>query len=293
MKRFLAYFLACLLCPVLYAQSWDEALDQYEQICGECIRLRRQSSRGETVAATSILPLLNQLASLRKTLQAADGSMSPAQKSRFEAIRRRYDEIFDPGKSVPAVPRKCPDPLLNPKILLTAPEKKLSVPEHALAPVSVSTTHRKGTVMACADIPCWAPGLFFSLSKGKWGGFLKGSVTLRLEKASYSCYADGTTDAGYIWTSGNEVQKRFSIAAGGLYAPWPFLRFYAGAGYGCRQLLWEDSSGAWAKVKDRSGAGVVVDAGVIFCWKHLAVMTGISTVGLQGPAAELGVGYAF
>ena len=132
-----------------------------------------------------------------------------------------------------------------------------------------------------------------TVSKGRWGGFLKGSITLTAVRPSYSCLADGTTDTGYIWTSGEEAVKRFSITAGGTFTPLSFLSVYAGAGYGKHQLLWEDTGGNWARVQDRSTAGVAVDVGVLFTWKHFTALAGISTIGMRHVAGEVGVGVRF
>lgn len=293
MKHFLAYFVAVFLCVSLHAQSWDAALDQYEQISEECIRLRQKSLSGEKVSGNALVPLLNQLATLRKSLQTAGGNMSVDQKRRFESIRSRYDAAFGVRKPVEAVFYKEPDPILSQASMPPVPETDRPSPEPVRKAFEVPVSPIRVSAILFAGIPDLNPGLLLAVSKGRWGGFLKGSSTVTAVRPSYSCYADGTTDTGYIWTSGKEAVKRFSIAAGGTFSPLSFLSVYAGAGYGARRLFWEDAAGEWAAVRDRSASGITVDAGVLLSWHHLSVMAGASAVGLKSLSAELGIGYRF
>ena len=293
MRRFLAFFFAIFLCTGLYAQSWDAALDQYEQLSEECIHLRQRSLSGEKVPGDALIPLLNQLSSLRKTLQAPDGNMNPEQKMRFEAIRSRYDAAFGNRRTVAAVPSRQPDPFLSRAFLPPVQETGRPSPAPVLEETAPQASPLHISALLYVGIPALNPGLMLGLSKGGWGGFLKGSTTLSPVRASYVCNADGTTDSGYIWTSGKEAKKHFSVTAGGTYSPLPFLGIYAGAGYGKRSLFWEDSGGNWAQVQDRNTAGVAVDAGLLFTWKHFTALAGISTIGMMHVAGEVGVGVRF
>ena len=54
-----------------------------------------------------------------------------------------------------------------------------------------------------------------------------------------------------------------------------------------------DTAGQWASVQDRSVSGVAVDAGVLFSWRHLSLMAGVSAVGFKSVCAELGIGCLF
>ena len=288
MKHLIAYLTVLLLCTgVLHAQDWDRALDQYEQICDQCIALRNRSLAGEKVAATEAAPLLAQLSTLRQTLRQADGTMTEAQQERYTAIRRRYEAAFgmrqEPISAIEAVPYF---PLL-PSVL-----PALKTPQ----PVPLAYTPRPGVTMTAAlyvRFPDGAPGLMVGVSRGRWGGFVKGSCSFAWPRAAYDCHSDGTTDGGYIWTSGKESSKRYSVVAGGTFSPLPFLGVYAGAGYGKRTLFWEDTGGNWARVQDRSMAGAAVDVGVLFTWKHFTALAGISTIGMRHVAGEVGVGVRF
>lgn len=295
MKRLVAYFCLCLLCTALWAQekNWNGALDQYEEICNECISLRSRSMAGERVSSASVSQLLGQLATLRKTLQQAGGEMTREQRLRYDSIRRRYDRAFgNRTEPLHAVPFRS-----FPYLLPVVPETDRPSPVPTYPGPAVSqekpTLTWAGYLFVC--IPDWAPGVMATVSSGKWGAYVKGSSTLVSQKADYSCYADGTTDTGYIWTTGEEKRTRFSVTAGGLFSPLPFLSIYAGAGYGSRTLFWKDTSGRWAQVKDRSSAHIALDAGLLFSWKHFSVMTGVSTIGFNHPMteAEIGVGWRF
>lgn len=292
MKRFISYFLALCLCTALCAQSWDAALDQYEQISDECILLRQRSQGGEKVSASSLMPLLGRLASLRKNLQNSGGKMSPAQKQRFESIRNRYDRAFGEPRTVTGVFLKSPDPLLGKMVLPPVPETDRPGPAPVYAPVPGYLPLRYSTVVF-AGIPDWSLGVMAAVSKGRWGGFLKGAFPLQSQSAGYDCFSDGTTATGYIWTSGKEKVSRFSITAGATYAAWPFLALYAGAGYGSRSILWEDASARWANVRDKHARGLAVDAGVLLSYGHFLLMAGVSATGFRPVTAEVGAGCFF
>ena len=293
MKRFLAYFAAVFLSTAAFAQSWDAALDQYEQISEACIRLRQKAQEGEKVSGSALVPLLNQLSDLRKSLQTAGGNMTWEQRERFKAIRNRYDAAFGGRKAMAAVPCRKPDPLFYRAALPPVPETGRPSPEPRHRPLTVPAAPFHASALLYVGIPDLCPGLLLSFTKGKWGGFVKGAVSLASMQASYGCYSDGTTDSGYIWTTGKEAAKRFNISAGGVFSALDFLSFYAGAGYGKRQLLWEDTTGQWASVQDRSVSGMALDAGALFSWRHLSLMAGISAIGFKTACAELGIGYCF
>ena len=293
MKRFPAYFLALFLCTALHAQSWDAALDQYEQISEECIRLRERSLNGEKISGNALVPLLNQLSSLRKTLQATGGNMTPEQKRRFEFIRSRYDSAFGTRREIAAIPCMEPDPLLSRALSPPVMEIVRPSPEPVREGRLPQAFHFHVSALLYVGIPDINPGLMLRLSKGRWGGFIKGSATLAPMRASYSCRADGTTGTGYIWTTGKAATKHFSATAGATYSPLPFLSVYTGAGWGKHQLFWEDTAGQWAVVRDRSLSSVAADAGLVLTWKHWSAMAGASTIGFKTLSAELGAGYRF
>ena len=95
-----AILLLCF-CHQVHCQDqggWDRTLDRYELICERCIELMEQKRSGQDVAQESLSSLLTQLSLLKSSLNKADQQMSPAQKMRFEMIRRRFATI-QTGKS--------------------------------------------------------------------------------------------------------------------------------------------------------------------------------------------------
>ena len=294
MSRFFAVILFVFSCVALYAQDrrWDVALDQYQQICNECIDLRARSAAGESIPVASVAQLLSKLSSLRGTLQEARGQMTPAQRLRFESIRMRYEEVFGSVRPGPLPPVARPSWL---PLLLDEPQPQIDpyVPRFAGPPVAPDLKVPSFGIILYAGVPERYYGAMAMLSGKRFGGFVKGSVSLPFTRSEYDCFSDGTTPGGYIWTSGSECFSRWSLTAGVTYSPWNFMTVYAGGGYGSRQLLWQDVSGRWARVSDRSVTGFAADAGLIFTFGPVSLLAGASTVGFSNVAAEFGLGLRF
>ena len=125
------------------------------------------------------------------------------------------------------------------------------------------------------------------------GGYVKGSLSIPYTRGVFDCYSDGTTPGGFIWTNGTERISRWSLTAGATYSPWRFLTLYAGAGYGCRRLLWQDVSLRWATVTDRSVSGIAADGGIIFNVGPVSLLAGASAIGFSTVSAEFGLGLRF
>ena len=294
MKRLFALILLSIACIGLHAQDrrWDAALDQYQQICDECIDLRVRSAAGERIQAASVTQLLSKLTSLRGTLQDAKGQMTPAQRLRFESIRMRYEEVFGAQRHevLPQVDPSAWLPLLaevpQSQIVPYPPEFFGSMPYRSPAATSFG-------IILYAGVPDMYYGAMAMLNGKPFGSFVKGSVSIPYTKGEYDCFSDGTTPTGYIWTSGAECLSRWSITAGATYTPWRFMTIYAGGGYGSRQLLWQDVSDRWATVADRSVAGLAADVGLVFNLGPVSILAGASTIGLRNITAELGIGLKF
>lgn len=297
MKRLFALILIASACICLRAQDrlWDNALDQYQQICDECISIRARAAAGEAVQLSTMTQLLSRLSSLRKTLKDAEGQMTPAQRLRFESIRMRYEEVFGGRREtyhLPALP------------ILTGYAEQLDfvtlVPEEYVAPMNkryeaLSYGRPRLGILVFAGIPDMYYGTLLRLSfKGKpLGAYAKGTMSIPYTKGQYECRSDGTTDSGYIWTSGNECQSRWSVSAGATISPIDFLTVYAGGGYGHREVLWKDVSGRMATVSDLLISGPAADAGVIVTLGHFSLMTGVSTIAFSCLSAEVGLGVSF
>lgn len=107
------------LCNAQSRSNWDVVLDRYEVLCDRCLELMQRQKAGESVPRESLTSLANQLSMLRRTLSDAQGSMSAAQKSRFEMIRRRFGSGPSPAPSHPspdsASSKPGPSPTLPPR----------------------------------------------------------------------------------------------------------------------------------------------------------------------------------
>lgn len=318
MKRALTLLFCLLLlgtATALRAQEgkWDAALDRYESICRQCIGLRTRATAGEGVPAASVTALLSQLTALRTTLQGAKGEMSPAQKMRFESIRLRYAELFPETKTENDAlyrPRSLAQPLSTvdpPSFSLDSPSQETvrrPTPSlHGVLAGPGAAYFRWGCALVSAGLPDGNVGILLSYGCHRWGGYLKPSSTLHFTRPALSCRSDGTTDSGYIWTSGRERVSRYGCSGGVTFKVRPRLIVYGGAGYGSRSVLWEDASQRWALVEDYSVRGVACDAGLIvgpFVLPRsakrpvdLCLMAGTSCIAFRHPSLEVGLGIGF
>ena len=298
MKRFrpisLSFFLMLLAGFPLSAQNamdWDAALDNYDDICTQCISIREQIQSGEAVGSGVLGGLLNRLSELRKTLSGAKGAMSFDQQRRFDAIRERYARAFNPAL--------LPDTSIR---LDGAPAARLDTgwPVPPPDPPADADVLRRGfhplwhpAVHAFVSLPVWAPGLMFTVDNTRWGLYAKGCVSPSPARGDYSCRSDGVSDEGIIWTTGKERRFRYGASAGAIGFPLPCLGLYAGGGYGRTSVFWEDTSRRWAEVEDLTVKGPVLDAGALFRWKRLSVFAGASTVAFRSWSADAGVGVRF
>ena len=216
------FLLLLLTCHLALAQDgkWDQALDRYERICNRCIELRERAGRGENIPAESIADLLGQLGSLREMLQGAGSEMTPAQRARYEGIRRRYAEASGAPilPSLPTLSKPSPElsgyrakvPVLPPRLAGGGVAAGAVVRPHV-----PKRRNWGGNAILYGGLPDGYGGVFASLHSGRFGAYLKGSATIAPQAYSYTCFSDGTTPSGLIWTSGREALSRYAFSAGG------------------------------------------------------------------------------
>lgn len=144
-----------------------------------------------------------------------------------------------------------------------------------------------------AAIPSVETGLFFGMKNEKVGGYLACRSGLQEIRESYVCSSDGRTDFGHIWASGRSKYSRFSISGGILAGRTGGLAGYAGAGYGTVGCFWEDVSGQWAKVDDRSFQGVLVETGLVWTVGRAVLTAGLSSVSFSTLSPVIGLGVCF
>ena len=292
---------------------WDGILDQYESICDRCIAIRQRIALGASVPDSSVTALLQELASLRKTLQDASGVMTAAQRTRFQAIQKQYAaasggvetapvrqpraERSQP-KSPPAqappqaapveeirVPRTSPDlPVIShPLRAAASPLHRLKPGLKRPEPVSQLPEY-ESTAKWSADLllqyghgAASSYGLMAGVGYGPhWGVWAAGRSNFTATGHSYDCRSDGQTDGGRFWGNGQDRYGVVSISGGPLWRPLPWLGIYAGAGYSKEELDWQDAEGRWARVTDYSVSGLCWDAGLLLRWKRLSLAAGCS-----------------
>ena len=311
------------------SDRWDKALDSYQTICDRCILLREQSLRGDEIPADELRSLLEQVSSLRASLQRGSGSMSKAQKERFERIRSRYVEAFSKqGYSTDGPALRIARPALDLPRVVSGEEilrsafgsaqndnrmaqniTRLCHPEEAKRPKDLAERPKDlsfsqtgagpdGFTTGLMVIGAWSPntlsyGAMATMTWGKAGIYAKGRSNFQNKKGEYSCLSDGTSGGKVIWTSGQESHPTWTLGAGGIFKIAGPVSLYAGSSYGSAQTLWEDASGKWVTVEDYSAKGICADAGIIFSKNHFQASIGISTITFKKPALELGLGIRF
>ena len=300
------------------AQSdrWDMALDSYQTICDRCILLRERSLRGDDIPSDELRSLLEQVSSLRVSLQKGSGSMSVAQRERFKRIRDRYSEAFSKaGYSTDGPVLRVARPSLELPRLWEA--EKILRASSGSAQNDNHLYHHEGAKRA-NDLPAGrngsrpsagslgimfqgtrnprtlSPGGMRTLCGRSLGFYLKGRSSLTAAPTEdYTCLSDGTSGGAPIWTSGKESHSQWALGAGGIFRVSGVFGLYAGSGYGRERTLWEDAAGKWALVEDYSVRGVTTDAGIIFTISHFQASAGVSAIALKRPSLEIGLGIAF
>lgn len=137
-------------------------------------------------------------------------------------------------------------------------------------------------------------GLMLGLGGSAWGGYAAVRSGFRAAPAAdYECKSDGSTDYGQIWTTGQHRNSRLSLTGGFWYQAFNSVKVHVGAGYGKRTVCWEDTDGKWARVTDYSHAGLAIDAGVIWSYRHLCLSVGGEILGLRQWGLQVGAGVRF
>lgn len=321
MRNLLSYItLACCLLSgqIAFAQNTriDSALDRYEQICDRCILLRDRSLRGDQIAPEELRSLLEQVSSLRATLQEGEVNMSAAQRLRFEKIRSKYTAAFHPAAGSQVAPaREVMDlptigwrpsavadypsvPTLAGEILRFAQNGTYAQETQGITSVSLQKYERQRLQVGALALAGWRPeavsyGAMVTCAAGMFGAYLKGSSNFVTGSADYSCLSNGTSGGSIIWTTGDERHSAWAVGGGAIIRLAGPLSIYAGSGYGSALFLWEDADGKWARVEDISVEGVSVDAGLILSAGIITASAGISTIRIKKPTIEVGVGVRF
>ena len=300
MKNGCVLFLLMLLPLGLFAQSgdYDAALDRYESITAECIRVKQSVASGEKVPRAELARLAGQLNGLKTQLQGVSGQLTAAQRQRVADIRQMYSDGIVRSTApilIPAIPA-------SPAPLLACPALSSNLAGGCVV-ASVSTgKNPRPDILLLAEaglVPDFSAGIRACALYGRWGAYVAGRSNFSPSRYGYECLSDGTVPGGgKIWTSGISRVSRLNLSAGALWHPVGWGSLYGGCGYGRRRLLWQDSAGDWAMVSDRSCSGLSFDAGAIFNYNKLVFSAGASVIppssgGVIYVDMTVGVGWHF
>ena len=296
-RLYICVILAAFCCQIARAQDrWDEAIDRYELICGECLRLRTMAANGQAVPADDLSALLKELSTLSRQIRQAEGNMSDRQQRRFRQIRQAYSSLFSGGRQVQAILPPGPEIQVPLQLNWCATPALHLAPRSEYSPHPVTLPQAEPLhygLLAVAGLPELSLGGMALLGKGRIRAYVKGSTTVRQIRAEGYCNSDGTTDDGIIWTSGKTGTSRYSVTAGAVWFPVESFGLYAGTGYGRRSRLWQEASGRWLQVEDLSVRGLAVDFGVMVPIGQLTFMAGASSVDFRSVSAEICLGWSF
>ena len=148
-------------------------------------------------------------------------------------------------------------------------------------------------IIAVGSIPDPSGGFMVVWNPKRFGAYLKATSNLKSSNYSYICHEDGTTDNGYIWTSGEGHVSRMTVTAGGIFRCLDWLSVSAGAGYGKRVLLWRDTKDNLAKVSEASAQGIAADLGTVLRFGRFTAYLGANTIAFKRLYPELGIGFNF
>ena len=273
--------------------DWDSVLDRYESITAQCKALRDKVAAGEPVSQKSVTSLFGELGRLRNMLQQSSGKMTKAQSERFERIRRSYDGSVPAGE-----PRPVGEPVEPPALRLLRQAQQPQGPERIEA---------RGPGRKSWDIIALATfgdainyGIHASYVPGRWGGYVSLRTNLKSQLYAFEILSDGTTGGeGRFEAKGGQRLGEYSASAGVVRTVIPWMDLYAGAGYGSSTLCWNDIHGAWAKVRDYSAAGLLLDGGAVFHIGKFSLLGGVSYLtarpeaGPFRPVFTVGAGLGF
>ena len=285
MKLRLSILLILLLPFGLYAQTggMDAAIDRYESITVQCIRMKQSVAAGEKVSRSELSALIKDLNGLRAELQGSSAGMTAAQRKRVAEIRKMYSDGRIHSTKEDDLPQLSPSgfKLPMPPAFCVLPTRPLLLPSGPIFPSPKKSASVEYLLLAeTGVVPDLMAGIRAGILFGRFGFYLSGRSNFKPDAFEYECFSDGTTpDGGYIWTSGQSRISRLNLSAGGLFRISEWATLYAGAGYLRRDLFWQDAGQAWALVSDISKSTVAIDAGVI-----------INPFG-KGPALSIGTSY--
>lgn len=189
--------------------------------------------------------------------------------------------------------------------LLPAPQSGASIPathfHPALraAPLPAERTDADGRrdrvflLAGAGFLPEMSAGLSGAFLWDRWGMYASAYGNFVTSAASYACRQDGAAGDRYVWPTGISRVSAIQLSAGVCRTLVPGWALTAGAGWGHRGVLWEDSAGSWAYVEDLSVKGPVLECGLMGWRGTLCGSMGLSTVAFRTLGVKIGVGISF
>lgn len=128
----------------------------------------------------------------------------------------------------------------------------------------------------------------------RWGVLAGFQSNFKKGASAYSALSDGRVPAGgYIWPNGQYSISQLALSAGASYAVFPWGDVWLQAGYGQRNVYWQDSEDQWARMEDLSAQGLLLGAGALVSVKRISVLAGLTTIAFKTLGVTLGLGVAF
>lgn len=279
---------APLFCQVSET-NWKELLDKYELICLKCIDLKERKADGEEISSRQMLSLVDEIRRLRYQIRAVDDKMPAAARKRFYDIRKMYSTGIVTDTSIPQleivstpiVPgfefTKRPCPIASVKPLPTTPRRP--------KPVWI--------LSASVNLPQLAFGPTAQYWGNRFGAWAAFRSTFSFHRPAYSARSNGSSGDNRIWTTGKAATDRLFATAGPLIRLKKNFAVFGGAGYGVKQLRWEDNNGDWIKIEDLSSTGICCEIGATARISSLAVSLSWFSLAQDCNCATVALGYCF
>lgn len=320
-KKLLTILMLCTWSLCLNAQNqgavpyWDQVLNRYEQLC-DAISTKQSAS-----------DIKKRTEELQQQLKTPVGSMTQAQRKRFEQIQMRFKGIsqsspskaestshiiqVDTIRSVEyrtVIDTVFVKEILGEVAILQQMSRKDTVVHiiHQEPAIKEVVTHdtiylersRKPStlkkqrhpiyILASAGItPDRSIGVMLAYG-GRLGVYLKGRSSFHSPRTSFQIQ-----DKQPVWANGKTDQGRWAVTAGGFIQTTKWLNIYLGAGYGVYKKAWQDVQGNWGEVLKASHRGLALDGGLMVRYRHLVVSVGTDITDLGYADLDLGIGVVF
>ena len=296
------YIIAVLSALFLFASaqaqpSLDEELKNYADMCSRCMGLRTRIQAGDNVSRDEAEATIDLFLAMNRRLKSRESEMTALQRQRFKDVGEWFTTGIRPFRpsALPSVVCKAMPvlPVYSSDVRLAVPDSRLPEPVVPGQDAPTDPSYRY-IVLAEMAVPDLAYGIRAGIMGSRLGGYASFRSNFVGAEAAYECTSDGRLSNGStMWAGGEERKENLAVTAGLLFNTASWLSIYAGAGYGSRQLFWQDIDGQWARVSDWSAKGLAVESGAIFRWNGLAFSAGVSTVGFRTLSGTFGIGYCF